>query len=419
MTLRELERRLKAEPENLDLRVQVARALRAAGRHIEAVELYRSVAIAYCEEGRSSQAIAACRSLLEIAPDDARCHAMMAVLDAGEAGAPEGERPVRKLELPLPAVGGAVPRTRTPPVGIPVPRTKTPPAGVPSAPEREAPTRGSSSFDETPLPPAMPHHIADPTARLQRISESDLPTTEGAPTRPGSDVGSQPVVSGIANAARRISASLIGAGAGMRERMGAKIDFDFDSDEPTSTGGRSGAVPDERGDDDEEDQTRPRDLPMGIRRPGPAVHAPGVPTPAPSAQRMLAFTFFAPLPADRRVAVLSRFSRRSVPPGTVVIRQGELAPSLVLVASGRLEVRVERAGRPIALGPVGPGEHIGEVPLLARAPSQTSVIAATEAELLVLSPRDFYEIAGEFPALWAALKESAERRTREYAARLS
>jgi hypothetical protein len=401
MTLRELERRLKEEPENLDLRVQVAGALHDAGRHIEAVELYRSVAIAYCEEGRASQAIAACRNILEIAPDDARCHAMLGVLGAGEAGAPEEEQVTRKLELPLPAV----------------PRTRTPPAGVPSAPEREAPAGPSSSFDETPLPAAMPHHIADPTARLQRISESDLPTTEGAPTRPGSDIGSMPVVSGIANAARRISASLIGAGIGGRGRVNAES-LDFEADEPTAPRG-SGAVPAERGDDDEEDQTRPRDLPVGIRRPGPAVHAPGALTPTPSAQRMLAFTFFAPLPAERRAAVLSRFSRRSVPPGTVVIRQGELAPSLVLVASGRLEVRVERAGGPIALGPVGPGEHIGEVPLLARAPARTSVIAATEAELLLLPPRDFYEIAGAYPALWAALKETAERRTREYAARLS
>jgi CRP-like cAMP-binding protein len=100
-----------------------------------------------------------------------------------------------------------------------------------------------------------------------------------------------------------------------------------------------------------------------------------------------------------------------------VIRQGEVAPSLVLVASGRLEVRADRGGAPIGIGAIGPGEHIGEAPLLSRTPSRTSVVAATEAELLLLSPRDFYDIAGAFPALWAALKESAERRTRELDAR--
>jgi cyclic nucleotide-binding protein len=343
--LRDLERRLREEPENLGLRVAFAGALREAGRHAEAVELYRSVAIAYREQGRTKQAIAVCRSVLEIAPDDARCRALLAGL--------------------------------------------------------------TPSVDDTPLPPAMPHHVADPTSRVRKVSESDLPMAEDAPTRPGTEDGSLPEVSGIANAARRISASLIGAGT---DRPGTVRDPDAD------------AVPQAREDDDD-DQTQPRDLPLGLRRPRPPVRPPlGAPIGGAATQGPLAFAFFAPLPADRRAAVLSRFSRRSVPPGTVVIRQGELAPSFVLVASGRLDVRVDRVdrpGAPIALGAIGPGEHIGEAPLLSRAPARASVVAATEAELLLLSPRDFFEIAGAFPALWAALKELAERRTREHDARLS
>jgi len=66
--LKELEKRLRDEPENLGLRVMVAGAMRETGRHDEAVELYRSVAIAYRDQGRSQQAIAVCRSILEIAP---------------------------------------------------------------------------------------------------------------------------------------------------------------------------------------------------------------------------------------------------------------------------------------------------------------------------------------------------------------
>jgi hypothetical protein len=346
--LRELERRLEEEPENLGLRVVVAGALCEAGRRADAVELYRSVAVAYRDQGRAQQAIAVCRSILEIAPDDARCHALLATLE-------EPGPPVRR-----------------------------------------------SSYDETPLPPAVPYHVADPTKQLRRVSESDLPTTEDAPTRPGSEDGMLPEVSGIANAARRISATLIGA-----ESPTGPIAAPRERD----------AVPDAQdyGDDDD-DQTVPRDLPMGTRRRAPGLSGGGAATRGP-----LAFAFFAPLPAERRAAVLSRFSRRSVPPRTVVIRQGEIAPSLVLVSSGRLEVRAvraERIGAAIELGAIGPGEYIGEAPLLARAPSRASVVAATEAELLLLSPRDFYEIAGAFPALWAALKESAERRTREYDARL-
>jgi len=415
--LPELERRLQEEPENLDLKVAVARALREAGRGADAVDLYRSVALAYREQGRAREAIAACRGLLEIAPDDTRCRALLAAIAAGSAGAPpEEERVARKLPLPADAV--AVPRTRTPP----------PAALAEPLPE---PPPGGGSLDETPLPPAMPHHVADPTLRTRRISESELPAVEGAVTRPGSEDSTPPAISGIANAARRISATLIGA----RIRADAEISVEIEPDEPgelddsddsdevTEVPGEPGAdpAPWERGDFDD-DQTRPRELPMGIQRARPASRGPAGPggglggavTPAP-----LAFSFFAPLPVERRGAVLARFSRRSVPPGTVLIRQGEQGPSFVIVASGRLEVRVDRAGAPIALGAIGPGDHIGEVPLLARAPARASVIAATEAELLLLSPRDFYDIAGTFPALWAALKEIAERRTREHDARLA
>jgi hypothetical protein len=395
MKLRELERRLDEEPDNLGLRVAVAGALCEAGRQAEAVELYRSAAIAYRDQGRAQQAIDVCRSALALAPDDARCQALLGELGVAPRGSP----------APVPEAPAAVRR------------------------------RATTSSDETPLPPAMPHHIADPTLRLRRISEPELPTSEDAPTRPGTEDGSLPEVSGIANAARRISATLIGVGAqaaavrAALEPPAIAKPYDDDDDDDggvTAAGGTGGDYHydySDGEDEDEDDQTQPRELPMGVHRPGlplrpPPVRPPSILAGAGSTTRSaLAFAFFAPLPIERRAAVLSRFSRRSVPPGTVVIRQGEVAPSLVLVASGRLEVRADRGGAAIGIGAIGPGEHIGEAPLLSRTPSRASVVAATEAELLLLSPRDFYEIAGAFPALWAALKESAERRTRELDAR--
>jgi hypothetical protein len=392
MKLRELERRLEEEPDNLVLRITVAGALREAGRDADAVELYRSVAIAYRDQGRTQQAIAVCRSILEVAPDDARCHALLAALGGAGTGTPDGERGA--LRLPLPASAA-----------VAAPRTMTRPPGAFREREPESPPRRAAT-EETPLPPALPHHVADPTLRVQRISESDLPTTEGAPTRPGSEVGLLPEVSGIANAARRISARLISAHPLDDEEPSVEI-------YPLGSFDDGDAIPDDPDDDTDDDQTMPRELPLGLRRARP----PSLGGRGPAAPGALAFAFFAPLPVERRAAVLARFSRRSVPPRTVVIRQGEVAPSLVLVSSGRLEVRAEQAGAATVLGAVGPGEYIGEVPLLARAPARAAVVATTEAELLLLSPRDFYEIAGTFPALWAALKETAARRTREHDAR--
>jgi hypothetical protein len=117
--LRELEKRLKSEPENIGLRVAVAGALHEVGRHAEAVELYRSVAVAYRDQGRNQQAIAVCRSILEIAPGDVPCQHLLAALQ-------------------------------------------------PPPPRR-------SSYDETPLPGALPYHVADPTTRsLPKLSELEI-----------------------------------------------------------------------------------------------------------------------------------------------------------------------------------------------------------------------------------------------------
>jgi hypothetical protein len=543
----------------------VAGALREAGRQEEAVELYRSVAIAYRDQGRSQQAIAVCRSILEIAPEDARCHALLATLVAGhksatqpspspglgpdvlEVGAP-AERPrtpttpgtigtpgtsgtsgtpapspeAARVRIGAAIVGGPAapegqrPRTPTaqgmpPPAQVPPPPLASPqPVPVTAAPIPSlagagaappvAPAAASepepeesiadgvpnriSTYDETPLPTPLPYHIADPTKRMKKIT--DLPLAEGAVTRPGSEDGSLPEVSGIANAARRISATLIAASrppddddpvVEVDTRQLPRVELEIDDEvlavpslgddslTPFPVGaadvGDAGADADDDGADgpaarDSDDAvTFPRGLPRGMRRklplrapthddddavpahakpsiasgpaPAPASAAasaaPASSSPERSTPAALSFPFFAPLPADRRSVVLARFSRRSMPAGATVIRQGEQGHPLVLVASGRLEVHADRpAGEgkdPIELVPIGPGEYIGEAALLARGPAPAHVVAATEVELLLLAPRDFYEIAGAYPALWAQLKESAERRTRELAARLA
>lgn len=173
MRLKELEKRLRQEPDNLGLRVTVAGLMREAGRGPEAVELYRSVAQAYRDQGRTQQAIAVCRSILEIAPDDRPCNLLLAELLAPP---------------PLPA----------PPV-------------VPTRPTPEEPKR-RSSMEPTPLPKPVPHHVADPTSSsVPRISNSELtdldvdalPATEGATTRPGEEERKQST--GLAQAARTIS----------------------------------------------------------------------------------------------------------------------------------------------------------------------------------------------------------------------
>ncbi len=182
--LKELEKRLKNEPDNLGLRVVVAGALHSAGRRSDAIELYRSVALAYRDRGRPQQAITVCRSILELAPDDRACRDLLAALVASQPAADELAPPHRRSE----------PLTR--------------PSG-----------------DLTPLPPPLAYHEADPTRNTRHPrSASDLPQSLQ------DELASYPRIAGIANAARQISASLIAASRQVDEPDDADAETETDAE---------------------------------------------------------------------------------------------------------------------------------------------------------------------------------------------
>jgi len=382
--LRELERRLEKEPGNLGLRVQVAGLMHHAGRTTEAVELYRSVAIAYRDQGRHRQAIAVCHSILDIAPDDAACRVLLAEM--------------------------AIPDEPTPP-----------PARATLAPA-EPPRRSSGVPDPTPLPRPVPYHVADPTSQRVRTSEVGVPVVEGEQTRPGGDDAPRPALTGLAEAARHISGLIAGTDARgplADEDVAAELETRkrprIASDELAKIAAPPPTVPVERvttgelgvgtGEsldhvvltpppEGEEEVTSPRDQPLGTRD---------------TARNIIDGAFFAPLPPDRRQAVLARFARRTVGATTVLVRQGEVGHPLFVVVRGRLELRTD-AG---IVAAIEPGDFIGEAALLGHVPAPAQIVAAVETELLALAAKDFYEIVGAYPALWAELKAIAERRARK------
>jgi hypothetical protein len=374
-----LEKRLEKEPGNLPLRITLAGHLREAGRVAEAVELYRSVAFAYQGQGRKQQAIAVCRSLLELAPDDAKCRALLAELV--------------DPTTPPPAPGVFARQSKPATGTVPPPRDST-----------------------TPLPKALPYHVHDPTtSSIARVSrrDVDLPSVEGADTRPGDeDRGGD--TRGLAEAARQISGLI--AGNALPPASAPPTDFD---EAPTPTPARPKAP------------TGPVRSPPSRTKPPMRDTAPTVPEPSAAtsrdtdedlttprelvAEEPLANALFALLPAGKRDDALRRCTERTLLAGDVAIHAGETSHPLVLVVSGRLEVRGERAHGPVVLETVEPGGFVGEASLLAGAPSPQTVVAAEESVVLVLAPHALFELAGAYPAVWATLKESADRRTRTYA----
>lgn len=447
--LRELEHRLRDEPDNLGLRVVVAGALHEAGRRADAVELYRSVAIAYRDQGRPQQAITVCRSILELAPDDAACQELLGQLVASQT-APRASPPP-----PLRPSPSLLPLRPSP---SPLPRPSVP--EVDAADRAEAPARRSSG-EMTPLPVPLAHHEAEPsTGILRQLTPADLPPSLRQ------ELSGYPEIAGIAAAARQISASLIAAGQAQATQeleledlvtadrttdstVDRTVDRATDSTTDHTTDSTTDHTTDDDADDDEptfpppdgvprdsasdDEKTEPRDMPIRARAPRPrgalplaAPAEPPRPPPALASVRSiapqttatgpLAGAFFAPLPPRNRAAVLQRFRRRIIAPGTPVIQRGEIGHGLVVVVRGRLDVRLAHAaaGSPRALAAIGPGEFIGEVSLLARAPAAADVVAGAGAEILVLAADDFYDVISSFPALRSELEAVAARRVREH-----
>ena len=329
--LRDLEKRLRDEPDNLGLRVSLAAALREGGRVGEAVELYRSVAIAYRDQGRIHQAVAVCRSILDIAPGDPVSEALLEML----------------LDKPS---------------------------------DREL-------EDLTPLPVPLAYHVADPTSRLERLSASELEL----PSRPSSKPEVEEVT--LPEIARRASRHVIhdDVAVELETRRIPRIE----TGQLAKISGPPPTAPIMLVDLGDDELT-------GV--PGDADDEKTIPRDAPDATvDVLRSPFFAAIPADRRRRVLEKFQRRTVPEGIPLIRTGETMHPLVVVERGVLEIRVDGA-EPVTLARVEAGDFYGEISLMSRAPARTTLVTATEADLLVLSARDFYELASQHPALWRSLE---------------
>lgn len=100
----------------------------------------------------------------------------------------------------------------------------------------------------------------------------------------------------------------------------------------------------------------------------------------------------------RRLLRVYRYSA-----GEPIIRQGEPADRLYIVARGEVEVLQEEAGRLVSLARLGPGQHFGELGLLWGSRRLATVHAATDAELLGLDREAFQALFTGSSAARAAL----------------
>jgi voltage-gated potassium channel len=118
--------------------------------------------------------------------------------------------------------------------------------------------------------------------------------------------------------------------------------------------------------------------------------------------------FFSEVGAIAIADIVGRLRSRHYPSGATVIRKGAVGDSMFFIVTGEAEVRIGARTRVLR-----DGDFFGEMALLDRAPRSADVVTVTPCTLLVLNVADFYLLAGQQPALIAAIETEAERRRAE------
>jgi CRP-like cAMP-binding protein len=103
----------------------------------------------------------------------------------------------------------------------------------------------------------------------------------------------------------------------------------------------------------------------------------------------------------------------SVTPGKELVKEGTPGHEFFLILDGECSVR--REGRHIAT--LKEGAYFGELALLDHAPRNATVVAETDATLLVLGQREFNGVLDEVPVLAHKMLTIMAHRVREADAR--
>jgi CRP-like cAMP-binding protein len=462
--LKELAAALKAEPGSIPRRLELASALREAGRPGDAIDLYRGVAEVYAEEGRLVQAMAVCKGILEIDPAHTETLEMLANLAqtrAMRAHEPFVDDEPTSIDRAIASMDDEpVPDQDFPPWTKAHARGKRLldlPGGEDAHDTLDEP---SDDVDESSLPPVPtvePTRAAKRSVREPLYAEPERAETliwddddEGrallhdalAEPLPRTQLGVEPppfpLLSELPRAAfvdllakltvLQLDAGevilregelgdacyLIASGTVRVEKGGLELAVLG----PGSFFGEFAVLADQRRHASVQ-TIEPVEL-LEIRRALidqlVATH-PGVARTLRRfyrerlMQTLLATApFFAELTPAERVAVAERFRPRRFGRGARIVEQGQPGGGLYLILVGEVEIVREGKEGELVLGTLGEGSYFGEMSLLKAGTASATVRASRLLETVQLPPRDFYEVVSQHPVLWDQLRTEAERR---------
>jgi CRP-like cAMP-binding protein len=111
------------------------------------------------------------------------------------------------------------------------------------------------------------------------------------------------------------------------------------------------------------------------------------------AERLARIPLFRGLSKHEREQVARWADEVDVPAGKHLLDEGRLPHEFFVIEEGT--ATVTKDGRRLA--ELGPGDFFGEIAILAEERRTASVVAATAMRLIVMTDRDFLEMAREMP----------------------
>src|SRR5258708_30938701 len=122
---------------------------------------------------------------------------------------------------------------------------------------------------------------------------------------------------------------------------------------------------------------------------------------------------FKGLPSDVLATLGQKARIRQLAEGDVLMRRGETGDSLFMIDEGWFKIVTEDAqGEELIINKSGPGESIGEMALLDKAPRSATVIALSAARVLELKKDAFQEVLDKRPDVALSLIRSYSSRLR-------
>jgi CRP/FNR family cyclic AMP-dependent transcriptional regulator len=99
--------------------------------------------------------------------------------------------------------------------------------------------------------------------------------------------------------------------------------------------------------------------------------------------------------------------------GQVLFREGDSPDSVFRLLSGSVDILRELDGDPILLGTVGAGQLIGEMGVVENRPRSATARAASEVEVEILTPTEFFDQITRSPQAARELIQRLSQRLRE------